>query len=85
MCADEQDDLEMETTPECGDEVITVFRRMEAAGAGARAERDIMRAAIETIAAGTPDPASVAQDALDADRARREANQAALLMTEGTP
>lgn len=60
------------------DGAITVYRRMKAAAEGARAERDIMRAAVEVIADGPDDPCGVAQDALDADRERREANLAAL-------
>lgn len=60
------------------DDVITVYRRMEAAGAGARAERDIMRAAIEAIAAGAENPVRIALAALAADRQRRLDNLAAL-------
>ena len=70
---------------ETGDDVITVYRRMHAASAGARAERDIMRAAVEAIAAGDPDPVAIAQAALDADRARREANLAALIASQSSP
>lgn len=66
-------------------DVITVYRRMEAAAAGARAERDIMRAAVEAIAAGAPDPVVLAQDALNADRARRRANADALRAKASNP
>lgn len=47
------------------DDVITVYRRMKAACAGARAERDIMREAVEE---------ATAQAALNTDLARRKAN-----------
>lgn len=61
---------------DAGEAVIRVYRRMEAAAAGARAERDIMRAAIEEIAAGVEDPVEVAKAALASDRERREKNAA---------
>lgn len=74
-------------------DVITVYRRMLAAAEGARAERDIMRAAIETIAeydtgmleeageATAVEMLGIAQAAIDADCARREANLAALAIS----
>lgn len=62
-----------------GDDIAVIYQRAQESAEGARAERDIMRAAVEEIAAGTLRPAHfVAQQALDADRARREANLAAL-------
>lgn len=65
------------------EQVITCYRRMEAAALGARAERDIMRGAIEVIAGGPSDAQQVAQRALETDRKRREANLAALQASGG--
>jgi hypothetical protein len=65
-----------------GDDVITVYRRMKAAAEGARAERDIMREAVEGVAgfsvemlerASEPtavEMTRIAQAALDADEVR---------------
>lgn len=64
------------------DPVIAVYQRMTAAGEGARAERDLMRAAVEAIASGAADPAQVAQAALDSDLKRRQDN--AQMLTDGT-
>jgi hypothetical protein len=59
------------------DDVITVYRRMKAAADGARAERDIMRAAVEAIAGGWKPAQDRARRALEEDRKRRERNLAA--------
>lgn len=67
-------------------QVIVCVQRLTAAADGARAERDIMRAAIEEIAHGRPCIARErARKALTEDRRRREANMAALMAPAATP
>lgn len=56
-----------------------IYRRMKASSEALRWERNVYRAALDEIAAGTLRPAHlVAQQAIGADTARREANVAAM-------